>query len=282
LSDSVPDGIAYDGGMDNLNDQTKVAAGLYIGCAGWSLPGNIPQQSTTRLAQSLNGLLTAEKDRKESQLQRYAKIFHSVEINTSFYRNHLPATYVRWRESVPQEFRFSVKIPRTITHQLRLQNCRAEVERFCSEVQGLQEKLACLLVQLPPSLRYETNVVKDFFTMLGATIDVPIICEPRHPGWFTTAAVDTLLALDIAYVDADPKICDLPADTLESGAIVYHRLHGSPEMYYSAYAEAFLLHMANEIAHEMECGKQVWCIFDNTANGEAFLNAQSLTALMSN
>ena len=80
-----------------------------VGCAGWSLP---------RVA-------WPEFPAAGTHLQRYAVHLNAVEINSSFYRPHQPATYARWAASVPESFRFSVKLPKTITHQQRLRDCDA-------------------------------------------------------------------------------------------------------------------------------------------------------------
>jgi hypothetical protein len=87
-----------------------------------------------------------------SQLERYARALNAVEINSSFYRPHQRKTYDRWAESTPEAFRFSVKMPRTITHNDRLANCDAMLDRLIAEVTGLGDKLGVLLVQLPPKL----------------------------------------------------------------------------------------------------------------------------------
>ena len=96
-----------------------------IGCAGWSLP----RAESSRFAAA------------GSHLERYASRFDAVEINSSFHRPHRPATYARWSASVPPAFRFSVKLPKAITHVLRLQDAGDPLATFLSEVAGLGEKL---------------------------------------------------------------------------------------------------------------------------------------------
>lgn len=141
---------------------------IRIGCAGWSIP-------------SRHAGLFGEGG---SHLARYATRFDVVEINSSFYRPHRPQTHARWAATVPAHFRFSVKLPRTITHELRLQKTGEPLRRFTSEVAGLGNKLGGLLVQLPPSLGYDGRIASTFFAMLRRRFSVPIACEPRHPSWF--------------------------------------------------------------------------------------------------
>lgn len=130
---------------------------LSVGCAGWRLPRerwpDFAEQGT--------------------HLQRYAARFNAVEINSSFYRPHLPKTYQRWAESVPPGFRFSVKLPKRITHALRLQHCEAALDEFLGQCLHLGEKLGCLLVQLPPSLRYEPVVAASFSVHCASALPVP-------------------------------------------------------------------------------------------------------------
>lgn len=234
---------------------------VLIGCAGWSVPSaaqeNFPSEG--------------------SHLQRYAAVLPAVEINSSFYRPHRPATYARWRDSVPESFRFSVKIPKAITHELRLQNIDEPLARFVDEVSNLKEKLGCLLVQLPPSLRYDARVAGRFFDKLRSSMNVDIVCEPRHATWFVPAAADMLTNLKIAYVIADPS--PVEQSVIERGTqIAYIRLHGSPVMYHSAYSEDYLERLSTDIREKVCSGKQIWCIFDNTASGFAIPNALSLRA----
>src|SRR5579872_996471 len=123
---------------------------IYIGTAGCPLPaeygGEFPGAGT--------------------HLMRYGRRFGAVEINSSFYRPHRAATYGRWAASVPSNFRFAVKVPREITHRLRLVDTAAPLERFLAEAAMLKEKLGPLLVQLPPSLPFDPRTAEAFFAGL--------------------------------------------------------------------------------------------------------------------
>lgn len=108
---------------------------------------------------------------------------NAVEINSSFYRLHRTTTYERWAASVPESFRFAVKVPKAITHEHRLKNADDLLDRFLSEVSGLGPKLGPLLVQLPPSLRFEDGVADIFLSELRSRVEGPLVCEPRHTSW---------------------------------------------------------------------------------------------------
>lgn len=232
----------------------------WIGSAGWSLPR--AEQSNFPAA--------------GSHLERYASRFDAVEINSSFHRPHRPATYARWSAAVPASFRFAVKVPKTITHGLRLRQAGDLLETFLAEASGLGDKLGCLLVQLPPSLEFEPATVGGFFAELRSLSPTALTCEPRHPSWFTPEAEDLLQGLGVARVAADPARVPEAAEPGGWRGLSYYRLHGSPKMYYSAYAEEYLDALAARLRAEAAAGRNVWCIFDNTTLGAATRNALDL------
>lgn len=234
-----------------------------IGCAGWSIPG-------------VHARLFGAGD---SVLARYATRFDVVEINSSFYRPHRHATYARWAATVPPGFRFSVKLPRTITHEARLRGSGALLDRFAGEVSGLGRKLGGLLVQLPPSLVFDARVAATFFAMLRRRFAVPIACEPRHASWFDTAADRLWVRHRIARVAADPSL--VPGSDVVAGAGPwrYWRWHGAPRMYYSAYDDAALAALAAAVRAGTPARATPWIIFDNTAHGHAIADAARLQAL---
>lgn len=231
-----------------------------IGCAGWAIPK----------------AHNAEFPIEGSHLERYAARFPAVEINSSFYRSHQPATYERWAATVPADFRFSAKIPRAITHEQRLVAADVLLDVFVNEVTCLGSRLGCLLVQLPPSLVYDRPITGSFLSDLRAQYDGAVVIEPRHPSWFTTKVAAQLRAHRVGQVAADPA-CVLaaaePAGWLE---LIYVRLHGSPEIYYSAYDEQYLDDLAERMRGYATRADEVWCIFDNTARFAATPNALSL------
>lgn len=234
-----------------------------IGCAGWALD-----------KRAQNAFPSAG-----THLERYAAVLPCVEINSSFYRPHLPATYRRWAASVPPGFRFSAKVPREITHIRRMRDCDGPLDRFLSEVTLLGEKLGPLLIQLPPSARFEAAVAEPFLRAFRARFDGAIALEPRHPTWFASGPGSLLRDLRIARAAADPAV--VPEAAVPGGwpGLIYRRLHGSPKTYYSEYGperlEAYAAAVAAEIADA-----EAWCIFDNTAAGHALPEALALLALL--
>jgi uncharacterized protein YecE (DUF72 family) len=237
---------------------------IYIGTAAWTIPKACRDRFGT----------------EGSHLECYARCLPGVEINTSFYRPHQPKTYARWARSVPHHFRFAVKVPRLITHELRLNEVDAPLERFLGEVQHLEEKLGPLLVQLPPRREYDAKVTADFFERLRGRFTGEVVCEPRHPTWFTPAAGRQLTDLQVARVAADPAVVPEAAEPGAWPGLIYFRLHGSPEMYYSTYSTDFLDQLAKRMTTAAANGIPVWCIFDNTALAAATANAVDLASRM--
>lgn len=232
-----------------------------VGTAGWQVPKNVarhfPEHGT--------------------HLQRYAQRFNAVEINSSFYRSHARATYARWAGDTPGGFRFSVKLPRIITHERRLQGCEDLIAKFSDETTGLGERLGVVLVQLPPSAVLDHGTAEKFFAALVQSVAVPVVCEARHGSWFTPQA-DTLLARHrVGRVGADPPRIIGGAEPVNNNGVSYWRLHGSPQIYHSRYGPAALAEVA---AQMRQAGQGAWCIFDNTAEFAAAENALKLNALL--
>lgn len=233
-----------------------------IGTAGWSIPAALADRFPA----------------EGSQLQRYAAVMDGVEINSSFYRSHRPQTYERWAGSTPAHFRFAVKLPRQISHDGRLEGAAEPLARFVGETGALGRKWAVLLVQLPPSLVLDAAVAGHFFEQARAAFGGAIVCEPRHPSWFTPEAGLLMRQLGIARAGVDPAQWPGSAEPLAHRRLAYHRWHGSPRVYWSSYDEDWL--QARRAAMRALPASTVrWCIFDNTASGAALQNALQLQAL---
>jgi uncharacterized protein YecE (DUF72 family) len=232
-----------------------------VGCAGWSIPKKAGHQFPLG----------------SDQLNRYSQRLNCCEINSSFYRPHKVATWQRWAASVPGDFRFSVKVPRMITHEARLVCSPELLLEFLNQIRHLHDKLGPILVQLPPSLEFDRERVSAFFSLLRQHYVRDIVCEPRHNSWFTDLANKTLQDFEIARVATDPAC--VPTASAPGGAstIAYFRLHGSPRTYYSAYTELFLAAISAQL-RELATMARVWCVFDNTASGAAVTNAIQLRA----
>lgn len=232
-----------------------------IGTAGWTVPKAVADCFAP----------------DGSHLERYAGRLNAVEINSSFYKPHRPQTYRRWAEAAPADFRFSVKTPKAITHERRLTDPDAPLAAFLDQVACLGDRLGPILVQLPPSLRFDPQVADAFFDSLRRRFSGLVACEPRHATWFTDDADTLLSAHRIARVSADPP----PVAAAETPGgwrgLTYLRLHGSPRIYYSQYGTERLAALA---AGPARGGGETWVIFDNTALGAATEDALALADLL--
>jgi uncharacterized protein YecE (DUF72 family) len=233
-----------------------------VGLAGWSNP------PAKRL----------ERDPDQTHLSYYAAHFSCVEINSSFYRAHQSVTYARWRDETPVPFRFSVKMPRSVTHESHLKRCATEVARFYEDISALQPKLAAVLVQLPPSLEFNGRTVRAFFNSVPRLRGTKVVCEPRHPSWFTSAPERALQDAGVSRVAADPARC--PGAEVPGAArrFAYFRWHGAPHLYYSKYSEARLTAFAATVRTTK--ASEIWCVFDNTARHAAWDDALKFAAAL--
>jgi uncharacterized protein YecE (DUF72 family) len=233
-----------------------------IGTAGWALPAAVQSQFPEG----------------GTALERYARVFPCVEITSTFYRPHRRATLERWAASVPDDFRFALKLPRTVTHERRLVDVADLLNDFLAWTSGLGAKRDVLLVQLPPSLGFEAATAEQFFSALRERYAGNVACEPRHASWFGEAPDAVLCRYHVARVAADPVVSGGTAEPGGWPGLCYRRLHGSPIVYRSSYSseelDALALRMRSATVPQ-------WCIFDNTAAGAAAADALDLLARLS-
>ena len=240
---------------------TTLRESVRVGCAGWS----IPRQSAACFAS------------RGSHLERYSQAFDACEINSSFSRPHKKETWMRWAQSVPDGFRFSVKAPRTITHEAKLDCSPQILSAFLQQIELLRQRLGPILIQLPPSLEFDYTRTRKFLTLLRERFSGDVVFEPRHASWFLDQSDNLLKEFNVAQAASDPAC--VPAASRPGGlaTLAYFRLHGSPRRYYSAYSNDYLDSLAAQLKSLVARGR-AWCIFDNTAGGSAAQNALDLAA----
>lgn len=240
-----------------------MSAGIFIGTAGWVVPSKDAEHFPT----------------EGSHLERYSQRFNAAEINSSFHRPHRASTYERWAASVPADFRFSAKLPKAVTHTCRMVGAEEHLTRFADEIAPLGEKLAVLLVQLPPSFAFDAAVASAFFDSLRRHFTAAVACEPRHASWFTSEADACLASHQVARVAADPVLATGGERPGGWTGLQYYRLHGSPRVYRSSYETPVLERLAAALTAP-EGALQRWCMFDNTASSAAAGDALRLQAML--
>jgi hypothetical protein len=182
--------------------------------------------------------------------------------------------------NVPADFRFSVKVPKIISHEKRLRNAQDALDQFIGEIAGLGDRLAVLLVQLPPSLAFDRTNALEFFKTLARSSDARLVCEPRHASWFEQPAVELMHEFDVARILADPSPVPgvhAPADPLASP------IDDSTEALKStgpATRKAYWGQSCQPHPGRDRRGDDSWNVFDKKASGFATVNALELGALM--
>jgi uncharacterized protein YecE (DUF72 family) len=228
-----------------------------IGTAGWTIPG--------RYADAFPADGTS--------LERYAERFDCAEINSSFHRSHRPDTWDRWARSVPEGFLFSAKLSKEVTHRRKLVDCAEPLAASIAEMKRLGDRLAVVLVQLPPSLAFEPEVAERFFDLLRGHWEGAVAFEPRHASWFEEEAETLLVERRIARVAADPPKAAGGDEPGGWDGLAYYRLHGSPIVYRSSYDDGRLEAYATRLK---ALPAPAWSIFDNTASASATGDALKL------
>lgn len=237
---------------------------VFVGPSGWSYKSWV---------QTTNVGLPA-RDR----LPVIARLFNAVEVNGSFYRQIRRETYAGWRDQTPDEFRFTAKGHRYLTHYKRLSGVDESISRMRQQMGGLGEKLAAVLWQLPSAFTIDLARLDDFLRALRAWPETRHALELRHRSWFNDEVRDRLSAARVAACISDAP--DFPRWDVTTTDLVYVRLHGHTRKYASSYAAASLRRWAQQIRGWAAEGRDVHVYFDNDKDGAAVRNGLELTRLL--
>jgi uncharacterized protein YecE (DUF72 family) len=217
----------------------------------------------------------------KSRLTYYASFFNSIEINSSFYKLPQAFTVVKWCKMVPEDFQFTFKLSKSISHSKNLDFNADELTLFMETINNVDEKKGCILLQFPPSLKLENlKQLKELFKMINAINAQAwkIAVEFRNKVWYNEQTFRLLKDYNISLV-----LHDLPASATPLSAplnnIVYLRFHGTERGYRGNYNNEILLAYAKHINKWIEEGKCVYCYFNNTL-GNAFDNLKTLNQLV--
>lgn len=214
-----------------------------------------------------------------SRLQYYGSLFNSIEINSIFYKLPRSSTVAKWAESVPENFQFTFKVSKAITHTKNLLFDPREVAEFLSVVKQVGIKQGCLLAQFPPSFKIDRLDRLQWLLEILANgmSDGPwsIAIEFRDSSWYEETEVHEILEeYKATLVIHDMLHSDTPDDR-QSGNLKYLRFHGPEPKYRGDYSDAFLEQYAIQINKWLNEGKKVYAYFNNTL-GTAFMNLQTL------
>jgi uncharacterized protein YecE (DUF72 family) len=240
---------------------------LHIGTSGWSY-------------KHWAGLFYPEGVKPAKYLEYYVTEFDCVELNASFYRTPGIKTVEGWTRRTPASFRFCVKMNRVVTHLKKLVDAAEPLERFLAVFDPLRDRLGPFLVQLPPNLRFDSNLSKAFLQLLASHRNTgEFALEARHDSWFTPESISLLRHYGIVHVIADSGGRFAEAEALTSST-VYLRFHGRGGLYSSHYSIEELTDYARKITGWLSEGGEIWAFFNNDIDGHAVHNAHELHALV--
>jgi uncharacterized protein YecE (DUF72 family) len=211
---------------------------------------------------------------KSKWLEHYCRHFDTVELNASFYRLPKRETFENWKARTPDNFLWSVKGSKFITHTRKLENPSEPLDRLYTATAGLEEKLGVLLFQLPPSLAYNEKILRAFCKTLNPRVRHAI--EVRHSSWMNDQAFSLLSEFNIALCMADTA-GRYPSCEAMTSDFVYIRLHGSQKLYASEYSEEELRSWAEKVDG---WNRDTFIFFDNDFEGHAVHNAGRLKELL--
>ncbi|WP_400192266.1 DUF72 domain-containing protein [Hymenobacter sp. B81] len=210
--------------------------------------------------------------------QYYTGQFNTLELNVTFYRQPEPETFQSWYEQSPADYRFAVKAPRQVTHYKKFGPAAAPLlADFYGAVQeGLRDKLGPVLFQLPPKAAYTDELLGRLIEQLDPAF--ANVVEFRHPSWWDGEVLRELTRHHITFCGQSHPL-PLPDEVVVNTPRLYYRLHGVPELYKSAYDEAFLQRLAGEI-RAARLVREVYVYFNNGIGGAGVLNARRLQQLL--
>lgn len=206
-------------------------------------------------------------------LRYYADHFNTVEINNTFYKLPSEKTIKTWKDSTPENFLFTVKANRYFTHMKRLKidrDFKIRYADFEKNIVGLQEKLGCILWQLPGSFHIDTSRLKSFCDFLDNRLNHVI--EFRHKSWFCEEIYDILTARQITFCMVSAPI-DLPDDAIQTSPLGYLRLHGKTKWYDYHYSDDELKNWKEKI--EQKEFNSVYLYFNNDISANSVFNAKT-------
>jgi uncharacterized protein YecE (DUF72 family) len=224
-----------------------------------------------------------EAHKQKSRLSYYATLFNSIEINSSFYRVPMPVTFTKWSHQVPDDFRFTVKLWRDITHARGFAFNPADITAFVKAAANIGRKKGCLLIQFPPGIVWnkldQLQRLLEEVRMSDADPAWRLAVEFRHRSWYreeTYRLLDTFQATLVLH-DMPASIIGTPT---ELAPFIYVRFHGIKGDYKGSYTHDHLLEYAGKIRAWLQQGKDVYAYFNNTI-GDAVANLETLNALVS-
>ena len=240
---------------------------IYIGTSGWSY-------------KSWKDIFYPTNLKPTAYLQHYAQYFDTTEINTTFYHTPRMSTTENWAKGVPPGFTFCVKMNRYITQLKRLKEPEEPLQRFFTAIAPLQQRCGPVLIQLPPSLRFNYDVTEYFYSVLKIEYNqYHFALEARHTSWFELDSLNLMTKYNIAFVISQSGNV-FPYAEFVTDTNIYVRFHGPAALYASPYSYEMLHGYAEKFVHWIKEGHVIWAYFNNDINGYAVQDAQLLKEIL--
>jgi len=233
---------------------------VLLGCSGWSYKEWIGPFYKTE---------------QQSMLKAYSEVFQTAEINSTFYAYPSKGTVIGWLKYTKPEFVYTAKLPTLITHKKKINpelDVEEDVKRFCELMQPLQlnGKLGCILIQMPPGIKFDIRRLEDFFKILPSEFRFAV--EFRDLSWLRDETWKILEKYRIAYTIVDEPL--LPAEVQITSDIAYIRWHGRGKRpwYNYSYKKKELEPWIPKVKEVAKKSKRVYGYFNNHFHGYAVRN----------
>jgi uncharacterized protein YecE (DUF72 family) len=206
----------------------------------------------------------------------YCEHFNTVELNSTFYRFPRLKDLQSFYYGSPDQFKFTVKAPRLITHFKKFHNARSQAMDFYGTVaDGLQSKLGSVLFQLHPATSYSIeNLERILQTVDPSFVNV---VEFRHPSWWRKDVYQVLKENSISFCSISYP--HLPDEVLKTSPVVYYRFHGVPKLYLSSYSTV-KLRLVGHALQKLRQVQDVYCYFNNDIEVAAVKNAKEFSSIV--
>lgn len=230
---------------------------FYIGCSGYYYP-------------AWKNKFYPKGLQPKNWLEHYSSIFNTVELNGTFYRVPKLSDLQKYARITADDFTFSVKMSRYITHTLKLKNSKPHIEEFQSLIrEGLGDKLSFFLFQLPPSFHYSEENMEAVISNIPN--DPHNVIEFRHASWWNEEVKKACKAANITFCNVD--FPGMRSPFMLTTSMFYLRLHGNPELFKSSYSKTKLSNFYKKMPKN---SKSYAIYFNNTYYEAGYTNALQL------
>lgn len=212
----------------------------------------------------------------------YSGYFKTTEINVSFYRLPLKETVINWTKKVPKDFLFCPKMSRYLTHMKKLVEPEQTLERFFEVFEPMQKMMGPVLIQLPPSLKFNYGKADHLYYLLKTQYKhYAFVMEVRHDTWLNEESLTLMTKYDIGLVISQSGE-RFPYSEMITAKNIYIRFHGPQQLYASSYSGAMLKDFAKKFKKWENQGHTIWAFFNNDVGGYAIEDAKRLLKLLEN